>query len=410
MENFISLEKAQSLLLQDCKAVGEELIVLTEALHRVISTDIKAEENIPPFDRSPLDGYAFKAVDSKEASKERPATLQVVEEVPAGYAPAKEVSSGTAIKVMTGAPIPKGADAVIKYEITERNGDYLKIFNAFKSGQNVILAGEDVKAGQVIARKGTLITPPVIGLLASLGITKVPAFKRPKIALISTGDELLEIEEPLKPGKIRNSNRYSLQAYIESIGAEAVIIGTAQDRVEEVAELIEQGLNLADMVITTGGVSVGDYDVVGDALQAVDAENIFWQIDIKPGSPTMAAQKNGKLILGLSGNPASALVVFQLLGLPFIKKMAGRNKYRPDKVEVVLKGDFPKKSPQRRFLRGAFLIEEGKVVVKLTGDQGNVVLRSMIECNVLVEVPAGSETLQEGQRLTAYLVDTINSL
>lgn len=407
MKKNISLEEAQSLLLGRCQLTKKEYVSLPDSLDRVISEDIKAEENIPPFDRSPLDGYAFRAEDTEKAGRQNPVTLEVIEEVPAGYAAKKKIVAGTAIKVMTGAPIPEGADAVEKYENTQRNRNFVKIFSSFKSGENIILAGEDVVKGEVVAGRGMVVTPPVIGLLASLGICEVPVFKRPKVAIVSTGDELLDISEPLQPGKIRNSNRYSLEAYIKDIGAEPVIIGTAKDKTEEAAELIAKGIEVADMVITTGGVSVGDYDVVQDAVECIGAETLFWKIDIKPGSPTLAAVKDGKVILGLSGNPASALVVFQLLGSPFIKKMAGRTRYLPEKIEAVLKEDFRKPSPKRRFLRGKLLIENGTAFIKLTGDQGNVVLRSMVGCNALAEVPEGSGPLKAGEKLNTYLVDKI---
>jgi molybdopterin molybdotransferase len=203
MKENIPLEEARELLLANCGFPEEEDISLEESLGRVLSVDLRAEENIPPFARSPYDGYAFRAEDTFSATRENPAILEIIEEVPAGYAPSKQVLKGQAVKILTGAPIPAGADAVIKYEETELNGKLVSVFASFKAGENIVPAGEDIAKDEIIAAEGTVISPPLLGIMASLGITKVPVFKRPRIALISTGDELLDINEPLRPGKIR---------------------------------------------------------------------------------------------------------------------------------------------------------------------------------------------------------------
>ncbi len=410
MQKNITLEEAQSQLLELVKTMGDEKVGIDDALSRVLFTDIRALENIPPFARSAFDGYAFRAKDIQSATENKPVELKVLEEIPAGYAPSKKVIPGTAIKVMTGAPIPEGADAVSKYELIERDGEIIKIDFSCNSGANIIPPGEDIKAGQKIIAGGTQITPPIIGILASLGIEKIPVYKEPTIAIISTGDELIEINEPLRPAKIRNSNRYSLQAYIKDLGGQPIAVGTAKDRPEEVQAYIEKALARADMVITTGGASVGDYDVLEDALGLMGADILFHGIDIKPGSPTLAAKMGDKLILCLSGNPASAMVVFQLLGTPLIKKMTGALNYLPDEIEGVLMDNFQKKSPKRRLLRGALFIDKGQISIKLTGIQKNTALSSMIGCNIIADVPAGSEALKKGQVLKAYLVDAIKDL
>ena len=405
MRQNIPLEQAQSILEACVQPIGKETVRLNEALGRVLAEEIVANEDIPPFDRSPFDGYAFRAADTQTASLTNPVTLTIIEEVPAGYAPTKQVTPGTAVKILTGAPIPEGADTVIKYEDTEFTETEVKVFGPAKPGANIVTAGEDVPKGTVLVEPGTVITAPVLGLLAALGLTEIVVFKRPRIAIISTGNELLDVSEPLLPGKIRNSNSYTLQGYLQTCGLEPVVIGIARDKKEEVAAKVEEGLAKADMVITTGGVSVGDYDVVKDALEMFGAEILYWQIDIKPGSATLAAQKDGKLIIGLSGNPAAAMVVLQLLVLPIIKKMAGRSAYANKEIEVILKEDFRKASPRRRFLRGTLVFENGLTYMRTTGGQGNAVLSSLIGCNLLAEIPAGSGPIQRGEKLTAYLVD-----
>jgi len=249
------------------------------------------------------------------------------------------------------------------------------------------------------------VTPPLMGMLAALGISVVPVFKRPLIAIGSTGDELCDVSETLAPGKIRNSNSYTLQGYIRSIGAEPIVIGMCQDRIEDVASLIEQGLERADLVLTTGGVSVGDYDVVRHAVDYLQAEILFWKVDIKPGSPILAAVKNDKLIIGLSGNPAAAMVTFQLLVVPLIKKIMGRQDYLHPQIDVILKDDFPKASPRRRFLRGKLVMENGIAYMEVTGGQGNGVLSSLEGCNLLAEIPAQSGPIQAGKKLKAYIIN-----
>ena len=347
--NFnIALEEAQSLILERCQPVGTEYVHLNHALSRILARDIKAQENIPPFARSPYDGYAFRAEDTVGVSKANPVTLEVIEEVPAGYTPQKKVTVGKAVKILTGAPIPEGADAVTKYEETGINDEFVEIYSSFKPGENIVPAGEDVAEEEIIANQGTLVSPPIIGLMSALGITEVEVYKRPRIAIISTGDELIDISEPLSPGKIRNSNAYTLAAYCRGLGADPVILGIVSDRAAEIAQLIEQGLKEADLVITTGGVSVGDYDVVGDSVEAVGAQILFWKIEIKPGSPCLAAVKNGKLILGLSGSPAAAMVIYQLVGILIIKKLAGWSQICHKRTEVILRKDYRKASPRDR--------------------------------------------------------------
>jgi molybdopterin molybdotransferase len=406
MRTNISLEEAQELLMEHCRTLKTMHVGLQDSLGRVLAEDITAEENIPPFARSPYDGYVLRAEDTRGASQDRPVSLEVIEEVPAGYAPKKEITPGTAVKILTGAPIPQGGDAVIKFEETVAKGKQVSIFSVLKAGENIVPAGEDVAKGDVIAHRGTVVSPPLLGLMASLGFTRVPVYHLPKVALISTGDELLDIHEPLQPGKIRNSNSYTLAAYCREIGAQPLILGTPADKVEEVAFRLQEGLEWADMVITTGGVSVGDYDVLGEAVEYIGARTLYWKIDIKPGAPNLIAVKEGKVILSLSGNPASALVVFHLLGVPFLKKLAGRADYLHSGITVTLLNDFPKRSPRRRFLRGKLRLEKDKAFMEITGEQGNGVLRSMIGCDLLAEIPAGSGPLEAGSQLFAFLIDS----
>lgn len=408
METGIALERAQQILLDLVSAKGETRVSLFEATGRVLSQDIQAGENIPAFDRSPLDGYAMRAEDIVTASESRPVHLTVIEEIAAGHIAQKSLSAGTTIKVMTGAPIPVGADVVIKWEDVERIDQKIKVSRSLKSDSNIVPAGEDVKKGELIAARGTRITPPLLGLIASVGINQVPVFSKVKVAIISTGDELLDPSEEKRPGKIYNSNLYTFQANCLELGLEPVPLGIVMDNQKDIAENISQGLEVADVVITTGGVSVGDYDLVQDAVDDLGAETLFWKVAMKPGSAMVAAVKDHKPIIGLSGNPASSLVTFDLLVVPMLKKMQGQEKQLPSLVHAVLSDDFGKSSPQRRFLRASLHNQDGMDTIKLTGAQANGVLKSMVGCNVLVDVPAGSGKLTAGEQVSAYVIGRID--
>lgn len=404
MKTGISLEEAQTLLLDLAGSVKECQVPLGQAVGKVLCQDIWSDINLPPFDKSPLDGYAVQARDTTKASPAQPVTLEVIEEVRAGYTASKEVGPGTAIKILTGAPIPRGADVVIKFEDVEREGNKLKISYPLKAGSNIIRIGEDVLQGELIAKRGTLLNPPLVGLLAAIGVDRVPVFDKVKVAILSTGDELLDPSEKLSSGKIYNSNLHSISAYCSRLGTEPISLGIAPDEEAVIVERISRALESADLVITTGGVSVGDFDIVPTALNKVGAEVLFWKLDMKPGSPLIAARYKDKLVIGLSGNPAAALITFELVVVPLIKKMMGYAIQLPPKISATLAGDFNKSSGQRRFLRAELQNSNDTNYVKLTGEQGNGVLKSMIECNALIDVPAGSGPLTAGQEVMAILI------
>lgn len=404
MKTSISLEQAQSLLLELVHQGKEGQVTLFDAVGRILSQDIWADIDLPPFDKSPLDGYALQAKDTEKVDTAIPVTVKVIEEVRAGFQPQKQIISGAAIKVMTGAPVPTGADVIIKFEDVKRQGDKIEISYPVKSGSNIIRRGEDVKQGELIARKGTLLTPPLVGLLAAVGVATVPVLNKIKIVILSTGDELIEPSEKLRVGKIYNSNQYSLCAYCLQLGAEPVPLGIVPDEQAAIVASIAKAVAEADMVITTGGVSVGDYDIIPDALNHLGAELIFWKIDMKPGSPIIAAKLNNKLIIGLSGNPAAACVTFDLIVVPVIKKIMGADKHLPLKISAILTDNFDKPSDQRRFLRAKVHKADNINYAELTGAQSNGALKSMVACNALIDVPAGSGPLLAGQQVSAVMV------
>ncbi|HWP97903.1 MAG TPA: gephyrin-like molybdotransferase Glp [Syntrophomonadaceae bacterium] len=404
----ISLETAQELLSDIALPLGIAKVPLTYATGRILSKDIIAPHSIPHFAKSAMDGYALIASDTRSVSPHHQIRLEVIEEIRAGFEAEMEVTQGTTIKVMTGAPIPHGADSVVKWEDVHRYEGSLTISHTITPGENIVPIGEDVNQGDVIAVKGTTITPAMTAVFAGLGINRVPVYRKVRIAIFSTGDELIDPTRQIQAGKIYNSSLYGLSAQCKELGATPVDLGIAPDEVDATAARLKKGLEIADIVITTGGASTGDYDIVKDSFRRVGAQILFHGVSIKPGSPMLAAIKNGKFIIGLSGNPAAAMVTFDLIVVPLIKKLMGMKEIFPPKFQGIMVDNFPKSSQGRRFLRARLMREEGRNVVKLTGNQANGVLMSMIDCNVLVDIPAGSPPVVFGQTVSGFLVGRLD--
>ena len=404
MKKTTEFTEARDLLLGLVAPVQTERVALANSAGRVLAKDLIAAENIPPFDRSPYDGYAFRAADTQEASKEHPVTFSILEEVPAGAVPAKEVTSGTAVKILTGAPIPKGADCVCMYERTQFTKETVTLFAPIAEGENIVRAGEDVKKGTVLARCGDVIDTGITGTLSSQGEAFPWVFRKLRVGIISTGNEVVETETPLAPGKIHNSNRHTLTAALLRENMEPVYMGLAGDEVANIARLIAQGMETCDAVLLTGGVSVGDYDLTPDAMERMGIEILIRGVGLKPGMACAIGVKDGKLVCGLSGNPASALTNFYCIAMPVLKKRAGRSEYIPQEITVTLKNGFSKKSKGTRILRGRLDLTDGTAKMIVPDDQGNVVLSSTIGCNVMAIVPAGSGALSAGTVLKGFML------
>lgn len=404
MPNHPDYQTARELLLKEVSAVDTEPVPLSLCSGRILARDLMAAENVPPFDRSPYDGYAFRAADTVDASKEHPVTLTVLEEIPAGAVPTAVVRKGTAVKLLTGAPIPSGADAVIMFEKTKFTEHSVTLFCPAKSGENIVRTGEDVCKGDILARCGDAVDPGIAGTLAAQGITHPEVYRIPRIGLISTGSELVDAAQAPGPGKIRNSNRHTLEAALRAIGCEPIWLGLAGDRAEEICALFQKGLAECDAVISTGGVSVGDYDVTPDAMELAGARLLFRGVDMKPGMACAYGVCGGKLLCGLSGNPASAITNFYAIALPAIRKLAGHRRYLPQEIRITLSDGFGKKSPKTRFLRGRLALQDGRVCMTLPKDQGNVVLSSTIGCNVMAVIPAQSGPVEAGTVLKGFLL------
>ena len=397
-------EEARDLLLSLAVPVETETVPLTGSYGRVLAEDLIAAENIPAFDRSPYDGYAFRAADVADASKEHPVTLRITEEIPAGAVPTVPVTAGTAAKILTGAPLPPGADTIINYEVTEFTAEAVTLFAPVKEGLNVVRAGDDVKAGQKLAAAGSVIDAGTAGTLAAQGKAFPSVYRVPKVAVLSTGSELVEADEDLAPGLIRNSNAYTISGALRAAGLEPVYLGIARDTVEGIAELMANGLAECDAVISTGGVSVGDYDLTPAALDAIGARTLLRGVRLKPGMACAYAVKDEKLLCCLSGNPASCITNFYTVALPALKKLAGRRDALPAELTVTLASGFPKSSWEPRVLRGTLDFSDGTATMLLPRDQGNVALSTTIGCDVMAVIPAGSGPQPAGAKLKGFVI------
>lgn len=398
----LEIEEAVELLLQKAGKVSEEQVSLGEVDGRILAEDIFARENIPPFDRSPLDGYAFRAEDVASANREHPVVLKIIEELPAGTAPSRTVGKGEAVKLSTGAPIPPGADCVEKFERTEFTDEQVKLFASMKSGSNICRAGEDIRQGDKVMEAGTELSAAQVGLLAGLGCAEVRCFARLRAAVISTGSELLPEGSELTPGKIRSTNGHTIRSLSRKWGMETKIYGIVPDDQESIARAVADCAEQADVIITTGGVSVGDYDLVEAALRQLGAELLFWKLGMKPGMAALAAIYQGKLVLGLSGNPSAALATLCMVGHPVLNYMGGRREYYLKQCQVRMLRDFPKKSPQRRFLPGKLVLQDGEVWFDFGSRQSNGMLNQWAGCDVIAEIPAGSGSMKKGSLISAY--------
>ncbi|MGA2954667.1 MAG: gephyrin-like molybdotransferase Glp [Thermodesulfobacteriota bacterium] len=397
------VEEALHHILERIPRLGTERLSLLQARGRVLAEDIIAPRNIPPWDNSAMDGYAVRSQDVHGASKERPAVLKVLGDLPAGRIFEGRAGTGEAVRIMTGAPVPEGFDTVVQVEDTEKESGRVKIFASPGKGKNIRLAGEDVRAGTRILEEGALLRPAHIGMLASIQRSMVSVYQQPRVAILSTGDELLEIDEPWKEGKIVNSNSYSLTALVAECGGVPLQLGIAKDRREELFNKIQQGL-VADILVTSGGVSVGDYDLVKKMLDELGRMN-FWKVAMRPGQPLAFGMISGKPLFGLPGNPVSSMVSFEQFVRPSILKMSGhKDLFRPT-LKAILREDISKKAGLVHFIR-CFLIPEGeKIFASTTGDQGSGILSSMVKAQGLVVLPREQTLARAGEEVKVIILD-----
>lgn len=400
-----SVEEAMDAVLGLCFTLNQEEVRLEEALGRTLAVDIRAEEDLPPFDRAAMDGYAFRAADPGEADQKGSAEMVLIGSVAAGHIFAGIVGPGTAVGITTGAPMPPGADTVVRLEDVIRRENSILISARVPRGTNVSFCGEDIAVGTVALKAGLELTPPRVGVLAALGIDPVPVVRQPRVAIIGTGDELVELGQPLAPGKIRNSNYYSLASLVHRAGGLPRFAGLAPDRLPELVRLIREARG-ADIILTTGGASVGEYDLIKPALDDLGAEVIFWRVRMKPGTPMLLALWDRTIICGLSGNPAAAMTSFELFIRPAIRKLSGLHNWERIAVEAVLSGEIRARgSSLRRFIRAETWVEDGRYRTRATGSQKSGILSSMAAANSLIVVPEGTESLADGSAVRIVILD-----
>lgn len=382
-----------------------EIVPIEESYGRILAEDCIAEENIPPFTNSAMDGYAVRTEDIAEAGAG--VTLKVAGELKA--APMSDMlvaAAGTAVRIMTGAALPDGADAVVPIEDTEEDADSgtVKILRSVKKHDNVRFAGEDIRAGERILACGTRIGSAEAGILASLNMTRIKVYRSPRVAIISTGDEIVEVGEPAERGQIRNSNAFTLRGEVEKYGGIAEYLGIVSDSRQAMADIFERALR-ADMVISTGGVSMGRYDLVKDILAECGVSIQFESVKMKPGKPTVFGRKGRVPVFSLPGNPVSCMVAFILFVRPALLKLAGAVRLRKPEVKALLEDDIIKKPGRREFVRGTFRIHDGVIHVAKTGAQGSGILSSMHRANCLIVLPEESHGARHGDAVTIQLID-----
>ncbi len=402
---MFSVEEALERILAGIVPLAVERVPLHTALGLVLAEDVIAQEDMPPFANSAMDGFALLSRDSQPRAGQPP-RLRVIGAVAAGYVTEQMVQEGTAMRIMTGAPVPPGADTVIQVELTrseETNGEWVEILQEVAPGNNIRPAGEDMRSGQLVLQRGSEIGPWEIGILATLGWSTVPVTRRPQVAIVATGDEVIDVDQALRPGKIRNSNSYLLEAAIHKAGGVPHRLGVARDTVESLREMFSEAVR-HDLIVTSGGVSVGDFDLVKN-IMAEQGEINFWRINMRPGKPVAFGHIGEVPLLGLPGNPVSAAVTFELFGRPVIRKMAGQTRLQRPQVEVVVEDGISERVMRRHYVRARVEWLDGRFVARTTGNQGSNIMTSLLHANALLIVPEGGVTIPPGGTASALMLD-----
>ncbi|HTK91235.1 MAG TPA: gephyrin-like molybdotransferase Glp [Verrucomicrobiae bacterium] len=404
---MITVEEALERILSRVGTLGDERVALLDALDRVLAEPVVADREIPPWPNSSMDGYAVSSADTSGASAESPAALRMAGHVAAGHLAERPLARGEAFRILTGAPLPEGADAVIPQEDVQADGATVRIPRPVSAGDYVRPRGEDLRPGDRLFAPGRVLTPGDIGVLATLGRSRVRVIRRPVVGVLSTGDEIVDLGGTLRPGQIPNSNTYSLMAQVRATGAEPLSLGVARDRQDEIEARLAWGLG-CDVLISSAGVSVGDHDFVKAALTALGAEQHLWLVNMRPGKPitfaTVESPLKGTLpVFGLPGNPVSAMVTFELFVRPAIRRLGGHMRLtRPIRSARALM-PIPNPGRRRGYLRVVLGERGGALTARLTGEQGSGILRSMSEADGLAIVP-GDTTIAAGETVPVMLL------
>jgi len=412
---MISVEEALEKILGQVQVLEAEEKPILDCLGQVLAEDVYSDIDVPPWANAAMDGYAVMAESTRSASPASPRVLPVVGELAAGALPQRPLGPGEAVRIMTGAPLPQGADAVVKFEDTDEPAhktphprpSQVSILAEAKPGTNVRPAGEDISKGSLVLSQGTLLRPAAIGVLASLGRVTVAVIRRPVVAIIATGDELVEPGQTLPPGHIYNSNAYGLAALVRRYGGIPKLLGIARDTRKDLEAKVRQGLD-TDLVLTSGGVSHGDYDVVKDILATL-GEITFWTVRMKPGKPLAFGKLKGKgreiPHLGLPGYPVSSMVVFEVLARPALFKMMGRRHLAKPSLWAITEHDIENKDGRRLFARAMVTERQKQYFVKLTGPQLSGVLTSLAQANALAIIPENISKVKAGDKVEVMMLD-----
>ena len=378
---MLTVEEALDAILARIPVLGSERVDVLGSLGRVLAEPVTSRREIPPWPNSSMDGYAVRAEDTG-----RGAALAIVGRVEAGSVPARAVGRGEAMRIFTGAPLPEGADTVVPQEDVDAGGDRIALRAAVERAAFVRHRGEDVRVGDRVLEAGTVLTAAEIGLLATLGFSQVPVYRRPRVAILSTGNELADLGTEPGPGQIPNTNTYTLMAQVLEAGAEPVSLGVASDRLEVIEARVRAGRD-ADVLVSSAGVSVGDLDLVREALTRAGAELHLWQVSMRPGKPITFGTLGGRPMFGLPGNPVSAMVTFELFVRPALLKMSGRRRLTRPRVRVRALEPIPNPGSRRGYLRVHLEATGQGLGARLTGEQGSAILRSMVAADGLAVVP-----------------------
>ncbi len=404
VQKLVSIEEARGRVLIEAAPLPAEACALPLALGRVLSDEIVAPHDVPPFDNSGMDGFAVRAVDTVDAGPDSPVRLKISQVIPAGTVGMLSIGPEEAAKIMTGAPVPQGADSVVQVEVTEEKDGYAYMFEPAKRGKNIRRAGEDVAGGDRVFKPGATLGPAEIGLLASFGLAEVQVHRRPRVAILSTGSELVEIGRPLQHGQIHNSNSYSLRAQCQQLGVEPTVLGIVIDDYDATKALIQKGLEY-DVLITSGGVSVGDFDFIKDVQDELGVERRLWGVAMKPGKPLAFGVRGKTLVFGLPGNPVSAMVSFELFVRPALLRLMGYRRTTRPPYPAIISEDV--NNPDGRvYVVRVRAWREGTVWhVSSTGAQGSGILRSMVGANGLAFIPGGPRGVKAGEEVEFLLLN-----
>jgi len=401
---MISVEEALKTILTGCRPLGLEKVDILGASGRVIGEDVFSPRDIPSAPNSAMDGYAVRAGDTKGVHALKPVELKVVETIAAGTIPRKTISEGQAARIMTGAVIPEGADAVVRREDTEDKGKTVLINIAAPKGLDIRFAGEDVQKGEGVILAGSVLCPGHVGMLAALGKAFVSVHQRPRVAILSTGDELVDLETDPPPGKIVNSNSYSLAAQVQDCGGIPIMLGIGRDNKAELVEKFKVACR-ADVILSSGGVSVGDYDFVKDVMGDIGNAMHFWQVAMRPGKPLAFGSIDGVPLFGLPGNPVSVMVSFEQFVRPYLLKMQGHTQIFRQTFKAVSGQNIEKGTGVKNFLRASVRKENDRYIARITGEQGSGILKSMVVANAFIVLPENVSSVKKGDEVVLQMLD-----